>query len=211
MSPEQIELIIRNTIGTEVQRFLLLAVLLAAVVALIAAYLASYLQTKGTHRALREELQTLTAQVSATTKAAEEIKAQIGQSTWVGQRRWEFKRELYTDLMEALYRILNINETIFDLYIHKQGASDEHRAFLEGKMTETKDQEQPHLDELIRVRGIGELIFTKDTIAALDELNKEWTENRHADDYFDFLDNRVAATRKAHEKIVAAARRDLEL
>src|SRR5438874_1812564 len=109
MNPQQVEQVMRDALGAAAQQYIFLAVILSAAAALIASYLGSYLQTKGSHRALREDLKTLTEKVAATTKAAEEIRARIGQTTWVEQRQWELKRELYTDLLKAVYRALNVS------------------------------------------------------------------------------------------------------
>lgn len=212
MSADQLELLIRTTVGTEVRHVMLLAVVVSALVAILASFLAGYLQAKGTHRALREDLQTLTAQVQATTKAAEEIRAQIGQSTWMSQRRWDLKRELYTELMKALYLIVHIDTTAWNYYMSEQrSGSDDHAKLLAKKSDELFEQRKSHMEDLIRVRGIGELMFSRETIAALDELKAAWGEAADTTDYWSFLDGRLAASKKGHEKVVLTAKQDMAL
>jgi hypothetical protein len=181
----------------------LLSFVFFIIAAAAGAYFGSYFHSKGSQRALREDIDTLT-------RATEEIKAQISQSAWVGQRRWDLKRELYTDLLRSVYRILHIDDTVWDLYMAEQRtASEEHRQNLEKRSGELLDQRRAHFEEIIKVRGIGELLLSTETTAAIDELLKSWAAEAEA--YYEYLDNRLAATRKGYEKLVAAAKQDLEL
>lgn len=215
MTPEQIELVIRNTVGSEAQRYMLVAFVLVIVGAWLASYFGSYLQSKGNQRAIREELQGLTMQVSATTKAAEEIKAQIGTSTWVQQQRWDLKRQLYTDLLSALYKLQDEYRYIIDICVTSNtfGAPEfkDTRLRLE-KQREERAARVPRLwEEVIRVRGFGELTLAKESVDLLDELHKVWTENNEHMSFLDELEHRFVALRDAHKKIVVSAKQDMEL
>lgn len=210
MSAEQIEIIIRSALSSAAPQYILLAVVLSGIAALIAAYLGSYFQTKGTHKAIREDLKTLTEKVAATTKAAEEIKARIGQSTWVEQRRWELKRDLYTDLLKSIYRALNVTSTVFDLYIAEDGIEPgEWKEKVRKRRANLESELQPLWDEIARVRGIGELLFSPETIAALDKFHAARTQPFEA--YFEELDATSGAAKTAHTELVASAKKDLEL
>lgn len=210
MSPEQIEIVIRSALSSAAPQYILLAVVLSGIAALVAAYVGSYLQTKGTHRAIREDLKTLTEKVAATTKAAEEIKARIGQSTWVEQRRWELKRDLYTDLLKSIYRALNVTSTVFDLYIAEDGIEPgEWKEKVKKRRGKLESELQPLWDEIARVRGIGELLFSAETIAALDKFHAARTQAFEA--YFEELDATSGAAKTAHTELVAFAKKDLEL
>lgn len=210
MTPEQVELIVRKAVAGEAQDLLLLSIVLIGVVTLAAAYFGTYFQSKGGYRALREELDTLTKQVSATTRAAEEIKARIGQSTWVEQRRWELKRELYTDLLKAIYRAYVVSDRIMDLYVVEDTMEPGKYRDDQIAMRERLERELPPLwDEVARVQGIGEVVFNADTIAALDRLQKARV--YPADSYFEHIDQVAGASRTAHEALVKSAKQDLEL
>jgi hypothetical protein len=213
MNPEQFELIIRNVVAAEANRFLVLAVVLVAIAATLAAYFGSYLQTKGNYRALREEIGTLTARVSATTRAAEEIKAQIGTMTWEQQKRWETKRELYVTLLTALYRLALIHRQILDLYVSEDRLghpSLESSRLKVRKRREAREAEvDPLWQEVLRVRGFGELVLSRETIQALDDLYKTWLNDDPEGDYLTEMEHMIAAFRKAHEKVVAAAKNDM--
>jgi len=57
-------------------------------------YLGSYLQKKGENLATREDIDGLVEQMSAVTKATEEIKAKISSDVWDRQKQWELKRDI---------------------------------------------------------------------------------------------------------------------
>jgi hypothetical protein len=206
------EQVIRDALGTAAHQYIFVAVVLSGVAALIASYLGSYLQTKGTHRALREDLKTLTEKVAATTRAAEEIKTRFGQSAWVEQRRWELKRELYTDLLRSVYKMQHLKDRIKDIYISENSfGRGEHFEELKARRKGLEAEVMPLWDEMSRVRGIGELVFSAKTISVLDELELARTASHFEGTYIDHLEEMVKATRKAHEELVASAKKDLDV
>lgn len=71
-------------------------------VAGVGAYFGSYLKRKAEDRAIRENLTNLTVQVSAVTRATEEIKSEITSEVWDRQRQWEMKRDVIFDCIRAL-------------------------------------------------------------------------------------------------------------
>lgn len=68
----------------------------------IGAYGGAYLREKGKNLATHEDIEKIVAQLRKTTEAAEDIKAQISGELWLGQIRWQLKRELYVNLLEGL-------------------------------------------------------------------------------------------------------------
>lgn len=59
------------------------------------AYFGAYLKEKGKSYATREDIAHLT-------RLAEEVRSDIASKSWVEQRRWDLKREIYFRLLDAL-------------------------------------------------------------------------------------------------------------
>jgi hypothetical protein len=68
----------------------------------VGAYSGSFLTEKGKNRAMRADIAKIVEQVQRTTKAAEEVRAAISDDLWLRQRRWDLRRDVYAQLLEAL-------------------------------------------------------------------------------------------------------------
>lgn len=62
-------------------------------------------QEKAKYQAIEESLDIIKEQVKATTETAEEVKAKIDRGSWVYQKKWEFRKDIYLDLMKKLLQI----------------------------------------------------------------------------------------------------------
>lgn len=83
-------------------RLQLATVVITLVAAGIGAYLGAFLSEKGKNRAIREDLDKIVYQMQRTTQAAEDVKAAIANVLWLKQKRWDLRRDVYTQLLEAL-------------------------------------------------------------------------------------------------------------
>lgn len=79
------------------------------VVAVWKPYLAGYATEKGKRLATSEDLELLRAEVRATTREAESIKAQIQGGLWQAQWLLNQKRDMYARVLEALSTAYSVN------------------------------------------------------------------------------------------------------
>lgn len=82
----------------------------------VIAFLKGYGEEKGKNRAIQEELENVVKQMSAITKATEDIKAQISDDVWIRQRRWEMKRDV-------LFETANKLSAVLKAFIHLRSVS----------------------------------------------------------------------------------------
>src|ERR1700681_1145261 len=80
----------------------LLSLVLTFIFAGSGAYLGAYLKKKGENAATREDIHGLVEQVSAVTRTAKAIEAQISHEVWDRQRRWELKKEAVCEAIREL-------------------------------------------------------------------------------------------------------------
>lgn len=68
----------------------------------VGAYFGAYLREKGKNLATSEDIAKIVEQLQRTTKATEEVKATISNDLWLRQKRWDLRRDVYAQLLEAL-------------------------------------------------------------------------------------------------------------
>jgi hypothetical protein len=68
----------------------------------LAAYLNAYSEQKGKNLATFEDIKLLLEQVRTVTRTTEEIKAEVTNDVWLRQVQWNFRRDVYIRLLEAL-------------------------------------------------------------------------------------------------------------
>jgi hypothetical protein len=73
--------------------------------AFVVHYLGAYLKRKGENLATREDIESLSAGIAATTEAAKRVEEKLSNETWDRQRRWELKKEALLALVLALGRV----------------------------------------------------------------------------------------------------------
>lgn len=82
----------------------LLVPAITALFAGLGGYFGAYFKKKGENLATHEDLGKLVKQMEATTKATEEIKAEISDHSWNKQKYWEMKRDAVFNVVETLGR-----------------------------------------------------------------------------------------------------------
>ena len=86
--------------------------LLAFVVFVAGVFIKSYVSSRSKTYATKQDLDEITRQLRHTTKITEEIKADISKGVWLQQQVWEFKKQIYTQLLENIFEL---QSTLFDL------------------------------------------------------------------------------------------------
>jgi hypothetical protein len=143
----------------------LTSLIMIAAVAGVGGYLGAYLREKGRNLATREDIATLT-------KLTEEVKSEISQRRWLDQKRWDFRRDIYWELLGKLSefqvlmtRFLQVLPTTLDGFkTHQQ------------TFTQLAEQLWPKALELSRADGIGRTVLPQTVIDALEKLQRSATD-----------------------------------
>lgn len=71
----------------------------------LGAFISSYLKRTGEISAVTSRLEETVVQLQRQTHAVEEVKSEISSRAWVEQQKWEFRRDLYLELIEGILAI----------------------------------------------------------------------------------------------------------
>jgi hypothetical protein len=108
MTPAEIELVIRRVLNEGVRLQSLVYVVLLGISALggiVGSFLTAYARRRGENLATKADFDELLRQLRLQTKETEEIKSEIARTSWIHQQRWDFKREVYSQLLAVLEEI----------------------------------------------------------------------------------------------------------
>ncbi len=203
MTPEEIKVAIEGAIPWW-------AYLVAFIVAFAGSYFGAYAKRKAENLATKEDFDDLLSQVEKTTETTEKIKSDISRVSWVDQQRWQLKRELYMDLLEALY---SEKEAIFKLSDEEKRAvpTDPELIDLREKfIKKNRSQSLAAIERISKVRGVAGVLLTDESQKALDELAASWYESIGGEST-DFYTTRLAAADKAYSIVLKAATKDLDV
>jgi len=138
---------------------------------LIKHYVPKYLNEKAKNFATKEDFSELLEFEKITTKEIESIKGQISKGIWVDQRRWDLKRELYTNLLETFHELKKTSAHVAASY-----SPNRDKDFIE-KNKEFYDKQKKRqfelLDEAGRLTAISALIISDESLNAIENFKKE--------------------------------------
>ena len=182
------------------------------VVAVAGAYVGSYLREKGKNLATKEDLEAIVDQVRQTTKATEDIKAQIGAEMWVEQERWKLRRDLYMRLLENLGQVRTSTATFREM-MGPMGTlpTGPGRDFQERWKQEEFSRCWKALDELQSVIRVAGVILGPEAIRQLDQLWQDMAKARSSDQVMQTVARYVEAVDRALDGLFKAAKTDLRL
>jgi hypothetical protein len=209
MTPEQIRLLVeaalREALPAAIRDALLswYVVGVAALIAGLAAYLGSYLQTRGQRRAIAESLGSIE-------RKTEEIKAEVSGGLWLKQRRWDLRRDVYSQLLEGLQGVYDALDLM--MWAQRQigptpagPAQDVHRAtFRKGH-----DQMVQASRAVAKARALGNMLLTQDAVSALDRLEIQWNPVARGKDDLETYETLSAVAGNTIDDLTEIARRDL--
>jgi len=152
---------------------------LIAIVSLLAgavgSWLASYLKVKGANLATRADFETLLDQLVRQTEVTEGIRADLLNRTWLGQRQWDLKRDLYRELLLAIERcLLNVTNAVNDEEI--AAGAERHQIGDENNWEGIRDRAQRSfanylegVGEIHRVKATAQIFLTDKSRSALEQ------------------------------------------
>lgn len=180
--------------------------LATAIVAALGAFLGAYLKTKGQNVATREDLALIVEQLRLTTRATEEIKAQIGGTLWVEQERWNLRREVYVRLLENLTRCEDALRMYAELRKATARGDDQ-----ESKELREKWRSKAHeaLQEIRRAASVAAIMLPEDARRVLEEFHGFWSRIVDEPDARRLVEDWATHTERARKLLVSIARCDL--
>ncbi len=203
MTPEQLQQVLQQALGSQPPWYV--TVLLAALVGGVVAYFGPYLAEKARMRAIEENLGRLVEQVHQTTRVAEDIKTQIAGGLWLGQKRWDLKRDLYTRLLENLGTFIAHMDGLAKLKDQEQD---------EQTRTLTRQYYQAAMGayrEILQANWTASLFLNEPAQETLHTMRSYWSEANELDeaDVGRIIVRLTTAARKAYAALVKAASEDL--
>lgn len=193
----------------------LLGLILVFVMAAAGAYFGSYLRKKGENLATREDIDKMVDQVERTTKASEEVKAAISNDLWLKQKRWDLRRDVYAQLLEAfeaLSQSLSIMAGADNAARMRFEVRDvEGGTFHKQRYEMARERAVEALRNARRAHALGGVFLTSEVRTIVEDLASAWNKalevsSRGAVGAFSELSEIIG---RAQTSLVAAARIDL--
>lgn len=166
MTPEQIQELAKqiatNGLPPNWQEWGLLIALFVVVTAL-SAYLGAFWAKRAEIKAVKSKLQDVLDQTRRTTQVVEHEKS----SAWVEQKRWDLKREIYTELIERLDRVTGIQSKAIHI-LRSNNAMPQ----------DLKDQLSEATTSILPIIAFARIFLSKEALQAFREWIKGYAEAR---------------------------------
>jgi hypothetical protein len=173
-------------------------------------YLPSYLREKGKNLATHEDIDKIVEELRKTTKAAEDIKAQISGGLWLGQTRWKLKHDLYVNLLEGLTDCRAMLRWTNSLLEQRRTATEESvRERLSERLRRAAERYENAVGRVRRARAMGGVFLTDEARNVLDEFNTETIAAADGAYGTPYREKLAAVIERASELLVRAAKSDL--
>jgi hypothetical protein len=127
MTESQILEILQRFVGSEIE-LSVWTYLLTGLVALVSSILGVFVATYAKAKALTSTLDETLRQVKAQEEVVGDIKADIEKELWVDQQRWEFRKDLFLEMIELLYKVRHqclLAENYLDQIPSQQSVEDD--------------------------------------------------------------------------------------
>jgi hypothetical protein len=195
MTPEQIERIVQAALRDYLPAalreslpawYMFVGLLTVTIVVAAGAYFGSYLQARAERKAITETLGLIELKT-------EEIKTELAGGLWLRQKRWELRREIYSQLLTSLDALTYALE-------------DMHTASTEEARREIWQRMLEAFNRLATGKALGGILLVPEAVAALDELKAAWNSAREGNAPEETLARVALSTMDTLKEI---ARRDL--
>jgi len=203
MTPEEIKVAVEGSIPWWFYT-------IAFVLAFAGSYCGAYAKKRAENKAIKDDFDNLLSQIKKTTKVTEKIKEDISRISWVDQQRWQLKRDLYMELLEALY---SEKEAIFKLYDEEKReppTDPELISLRETFISKNRTQSLSAIERISKVRGVAGVLLTAESQKALDDLALSWYKSIEGESQ-EFYSTRLNAADKAYSVVLNAATKDLDV
>ena len=141
------------------------------VTAFVGSYLAGYLKKKGENLATHEDIDKLVEQVAAVTTASKKIEAQISDSVWNRQKRWEITKDALVESVGALSQITEALTLLDSTYRAASAMKDPNAAVWSARTTDALDEWSRASATFSRAMLLAELVCGQEVKNTLNALN----------------------------------------
>jgi hypothetical protein len=154
-------------------------------------------------------LDKLVEQTTKLTATTETIKARISDEVWDRQMRWNFKRDMYVRLMEAIGERLDVEgQNKLLEQIRRRGPTD--RALFGAERDKAMIRAQDVQARLVRAACVGPLVISADSHQVLIETNAAIKKvNYDLPDFETVCDHNLKVLQDALNRLFGSARKDL--
>lgn len=195
---------------------------------LIAAYLFTYIKKKASDLATKENLEDLKLQLHETTTVVKSTEQNIMSDVWVAQKRWEIKKEFYSNALANFETILDALKVV-ENYL-KPSESDRPQPSKTLVIEKEKMIESANSVRENEVKTIGTLFLDKEVLCAIDKylkaeerrrakidlelLDPDCTDPNVGEEYHSwssYICHQLNECMEAHKLLVEYAREDLQV
>jgi hypothetical protein len=154
-------------------------------------------------------LDKLVEQTTKLTATTETIKARISDEVWDRQMRWNFKRDMYVRLMEAIGERLDVEgQNKLLEQIRRRGPTD--RALFGAERDKAMIRAQDVQARLVRAACVGPLVISSDSHQVLIETNAAIKKvNYDLPDFETVCDHNLKVLQDGLNRLFGSARKDL--
>ena len=125
------------------------------------------------------------------------------------RERWNLRRELYTSLLQNLGGAQDALASLFRMEQAAPPRGPEAERRWDEQENLLADVEAQAVKEIRRITWVAAIILHDEVATALHQLETDWMKGISAESKEEHLDLRIAATKKAYNLIVEAAKKDL--
>ena len=174
---------------------------------LVKSFIPKYLNKKAENFATKEDFNQLLELEKTTTREIESIKGQISKGVWIDQRRWDLKRELYTNLLETYHELRKTTANVAATYSPDQDKEfiERNKEFYDGQKTRQREL----LDEAGRLTAVAALIIDEKALGAIDSFRTESILLGTEDDPYKYMVSLSDSADRAYRLLLSEARTDL--
>ena len=195
MSASELELLLRRVLGEGIQlhpTIYLLLVIVSLLGGTIGAFVGAYSRRRGENLATKADFDSLLQQLRRQTEETERIKSEIARAGWIHQRRWDLKRELYSQLLQILEEIKQKGRWLLESVSRFGGPTSEAQASIEAFAKNM--YERGTVEKLLAYKGVAGMILSEQSAAAIDRLSDSYNamvdvlirNERPVDAFFDY-------------------------
>jgi len=128
------------------------------------------------------------------------------------RERWNLRRDLYTRLLENLGEAKAAQGSLWDLEVNDRHSDIESVVnYRKNRIEELSKRDDDAVQSIRRATSIAAIMLSNEALHTLNGLQFEWSKAKNENTYFNYLDTRTAATAKAYQLLVDAAKKDLRM
>ncbi|MEH6343464.1 MAG: hypothetical protein V7785_00130 [Bermanella sp.] len=175
----------------------------------IGSFLASYMKKKGLNYATKDDFESLLEQTKKTTEETENIKHEIAQLNWAGQRQWQLKEKYYESILENIFKLKITLEERSDYFIDPKSRYDPDNMDTEHYQIQSQRGNEA-LEIIQRLSGPGAIVISQASIEALKVFNGEmWYSKGFGMGQYEYVSDSLKAVDTVYGIVLQAAKVDL--